>query len=443
MKKLIIFFFILLNAEVITNNNAKVLRSLNIDESFLLNSKLHIKYKEYYKRKMHYFFNILENGFNLLPVIKQEILSSNIPNELVSVAMAESYFALNAKSHKKAIGLWQFMPATAKRFGLKIDDYVDERKDPVKSTKAAIEYLKYLYNFFGKWYLAIMAYNAGEARVVEGVVRAKVDKLCIRKGKECKKDTKIKQYRKIIKEYQRKGKRAFGKLYKIYKELRYIDVTLNDLLRFQKGLKRQYIPKETREYILKVIALSFLLNNDEFIKYSNTYVLNSGVTPFFNRVTVPPGTSLYYLSKFLDIDYKSLRAHNMHLKYPFTPPYKYYVYIPYQKLAYFKSHFRGKGIYIYVYRVKKGDTLFKIAKRFGIKVKVIKDFNKLGRFLRVNQKLIIPLNEKFVQYKVKPGDTLSNIAKKFGVSYKKIQKINNIKGSFIRVGQVLKIHQRL
>ncbi|EDM23870.1 LysM peptidoglycan-binding domain-containing protein, partial [Caminibacter mediatlanticus] len=160
-------------------------------------------------------------------------------------------------------------------------------------------------------------------------------------------------------------------------------------------------------------------------------------------VNVSPGTSLYYVARFLNINYKNLRKKNMQLKYSFTPPYKYYIYIPYKKLAFFKTHFKSKGRFLYVYKVKKGDTLLKIAKMYGIKVKMIKDYNKLGKYLRVNQKLIIPLNERFVKYKVKPGDTLNKIALKFGVSYKKIKRINRLKSNIIRVGEVIKIPQKL
>ncbi|QCT94769.1 LysM peptidoglycan-binding domain-containing protein [Caminibacter mediatlanticus TB-2] len=445
MKKfLFIFIFnIFLFADILNQNNLNVLRALDINEGFLYYKPLKEKYDEYYYRKKRYFINILENGYDILPIIRKSILKSNIPSPLISVAMAESYFTLNAKSHKKATGLWQFMPSTAKKFGLKIDEYVDERRDPIKSTKAAIEYLKYLHKFFGKWYLAVMAYNAGEARVVEAVVRAKVDKLCEKLGKKCKKDKRIKEYRKIIRDYQREGRKKFLPLYKLYKKLDYIQIDLEDLLRFQKGLKRQYLPKETRDYILKVLALSFLFSNDEFLKYSNSYILNSGVTPEFVRVNVSPGTSLYYVARFLNINYKNLRKKNMQLKYSFTPPYKYYIYIPYKKLAFFKTHFKSKGRFLYVYKVKKGDTLLKIAKMYGIKVKMIKDYNKLGKYLRVNQKLIIPLNERFVKYKVKPGDTLNKIALKFGVSYKKIKRINRLKSNIIRVGEVIKIPQKL
>ena len=442
MKKLIIILItIFLYADIYNNKNISVLNALDIDDSFIRNSRLQYFYKSYLLKRREYYLNVLENGYKYLPLIRDEILKSNVPNELLSVAIAESYLNSFVKSYKKAIGLWQFMPATAKRFGLKIDGYVDERKDPIKSTKAAIKYLEYLHNFFGKWYLAILAYNAGEARVVEAVVRAKVDKLCEKLGKKCKKDKKIKQYRQIIKNYQKRGRYAFNDLYALYKKLNYIDIKLNDLLIVQKGLKRQYLPKETRDYILKVIAMSFLFNSDDFINYTNTYLLNSGILSELKRVYVPRGTSLYYVSDVLGIDYKKLRKDNMHLNYTFTPPYKYYIYIPYSKLALFKSKFKPKSFFI-VYKVKKGDTLIKIAKKFGTKVSIIKGFNKIGKYLQISQKLIIPLHYKYIKYRVKKGDSLIKIAKKFGVKLEKIKKINNLDSNLLRVGQTLKIPKR-
>jgi membrane-bound lytic murein transglycosylase D len=441
MKKILfILIAVILYADIFTNTNVQILQSLGIEESFINNKKLNYLYKVYSKNKKRYFLNVLENGYDFLPLIREEIIKSKIPKELVSVALAESYLKSNAKSDKRAIGLWQIMPVTAKRFGLKINEYVDERKDPVKATKAAVEYLKTLYNFFGKWYLAIMAYNAGEARIVEAVVRAKVDKLCKHLGKNCRKNKQIKEYRHIIKYYQRRGKYAYTPLDRLYLKLKSIPLTLQELLRFQKGLKRQYIPRETRKYILKILALSFLFNNDEFIKYSNSYLLNSGITPSWVKVEVPAGTSLIYVSKILGISLKELREHNYHLNYLFTPPYRYYIYIPYNKLAFFKLHFHPKR-HFFVYKVKKGDTLLKIANRFDTKVKFIKDFNKIGKYLHIGEKLVIPLNSVFVTYRVKKGDSLNKIARKYGVDYVKIKKLNNLKTNLIRVGQILKIPQ--
>jgi membrane-bound lytic murein transglycosylase D len=109
-------------------------------------------------------------------------------------------------------------------------------------------------------------------------------------------------------------------------------------------------------------------------------------------------------------------------------------------LAYFKLNFHPKK-YFFVYRVKKGDTLLKIAKKFDTKVKLIKDFNKIGKFLHIGERLVIPLNSVFITYKVKKGDSLKKIAKKYGVNFVKIKKVNNLKSNIIRVGQILKIPQ--
>ncbi|WP_457560851.1 transglycosylase SLT domain-containing protein [Caminibacter sp.] len=444
MRKIVLIFsFVFLFGDVINQGSIQVLRSLNINDNFIFNRQLIEKYKEYSKYKKRYFLNVINNGLEIIPIIKKQIIKDKIPQELLAVAMAESYFTLNAKSDKKAIGLWQFMPQTARRFGLRIDSYVDERKDPVKSTQAAIEYLKYLHDFFGKWYLAVMAYNAGEARIVEAVVRAKVDKLCKNLGRKCYQDPTIRKYRKIIRDYQQHGRKAFDALYRLYKKLSNVNITLSDLLKYQKGLKRQYLPKETRDYILKILALSMMFNSDDFVKYSDTYILNSGITPEYKRVYVPAGTSLYKVAQFLQIPYRELRSYNLHLRYSFTPPYRYYIYIPYQKVAYFKNNFKFSKRFMYVYRVRKGDTLLKIARKFGVKVKMIEAYNRLGRYLHINQKIFIPLNYRYIKYRVKRGDSILKIARKFGIEPKKIIKINNLRTSLIRVGQVLKIPQKL
>ena len=438
------FIFVFLFADVFENKNLNILKSLDIEENFINNLRLKKTYIHYLKYKKTYMYNIIDNGYDLIPVIQNEIKNSHLPKELLTVAMAESYMNLQAKSDKKAVGLWQFMPMTAKRFGLKIDDYIDERRDVYKSTKAAIEYLNYLHSYFGKWYLAIMAYNAGEARVVEGVVRAKVDKLCTKLGKKCRYNKTIKKYRKIIKDYQHYGSRKYTPLYRLYKKLSNVKVSLNDLLKYQKKLKRQYLPKETREYILKILSISFIYNKDSFIKFAQEKYASSILKPTFISVKVPAGTSLYYVSKILKIDYKSLRNHNLQLKYSFTPPYKYYIYIPANKITLFTMKFDPKKRkYVYIYKVKKGDSLLKIAKKFDITVSMIRDYNKLGKYLRINQKIFIPLSYRFIKYKVRKGDSILKIARKFGISYKKIIKFNNLNSSVIRIGQVLKIPQRM
>jgi len=445
MRKFILIFFLFFNLyasveiESLSDSNLEVLKSLDINPSFIKDRETNILFNTYLKRRKKYFLNLLENGYSYIPLIKKEINKANIPSTLVFVAMAESYFSTSAKSNKKAVGLWQFMSSTAKRFGLKINEYVDERRDPIKSTIAAIKYLSYLRKKRGKWYLAIMSYNCGEARVIEAIARAKLDKYC--ESHKCKNNPKIRKLRKNIKIYQHT--KNFSKLYYTYKEigkLYPLDLSIEDLLRVQKNLRRQYLPKETRRYIRKIVAMSFLLNSDKFIQYQNHYLLNRGSISNIVKVNVPAGTSLNYIAKILSIDYNFLRKNNAHLKYGFTPPNEdSYIYIPYEKLALFRMTFNNKKISKkIVYRVKKGDTLRKIAYKFGIKYKIIKDFNHLRTsFLRINQKLVIPISNKRVFYRVKKGDSLAKIALKFGTSYKVIKRVNNLKNSLLRVNQRL------
>jgi membrane-bound lytic murein transglycosylase D len=453
MKYILIFILFITNiyafvtTNITKNPNLIALNYLDINPSFIKDKNTNHLFNIYSKRKKRYFLNILKNASSYIPLIKKEINKAQIPSNIIFVAMAESYFSSTAKSNKKAIGLWQFMPDTAKRFGLKINTYIDERRDPIKSTIAAIKYLSLLKKQTGKWYLAIMAYNCGEARVVEAVTRAKLDLYC--KSHKCKKSKQIKKLRTLIKEYQ-KDHRKFSKLYYAFKKSNKLypkNLKLENLLRVQKGLKRQYLPKETRKYIRKIIAMNFLLNSDNFVKYNNHYLLNRGSVSNLIKVNVPAGTSLGYISKFLNIDYSILRKTNLHLKYGFTPPNEdSYIYIPYNKLALFRMQFNNKNIAKkIIYKVKTGDSLNKIAKNFKINYKIIKDFNHLKTsLLRVNQTLVIPIRHnikipKIITYRVKKGDSLNKIARIYHTKIKKIQKLNNLTNYIIHPNQKLSI----
>lgn len=376
------------------NKEIEILRSLDIDPSFVTNRHyLNIK-KRFEGYKKSHFFNPNSQVYLYIPTIKRLLSEEKIPQVFLFLALAESNFSLHAKSSKKAVGLWQFMPQTAKKFGLRIDDYVDERKDPIKSTKAAIKYLKYLYAKFGRWYLAAIAYNSGEGRVERAIKRAKTKKL---------------------------------------------EVLIDP--------KKRLLPKESRVYIRKIITFALIGNDANYqLKKDFDYILNRGSAYSLATVKVEGGDLLSYISKSIKIKESILSELNPHLRYGFVPPYakKYDIYIPYIKLADFKKYYKplDKKRAFIVYRVKKGDSLYKISKKYKISYKIIKDFNRLrSNILKIDQKLIIPIPKKNkIVYKVKKGDTLLSISKKYGISVMRLKEINNKKNSLIRIGERIVIY---
>ncbi|MDR3346013.1 MAG: lytic transglycosylase domain-containing protein, partial [Campylobacteraceae bacterium] len=160
-------------------HQVEVLKNLDIDTTFL-QDRMFTSMKEdisLYRQKQ--FLKMLENGAKFIPMLRDMIHEAAIPDAFLYMAMAESGFSVKAYSKAKASGLWQFMAATAKKYNLVIDDYVDERRDPIKSTQAAIKYLNFLHASFGKWYLAAMAYNCGEGRVSRAIEKAGTDDLYV------------------------------------------------------------------------------------------------------------------------------------------------------------------------------------------------------------------------------------------------------------------------
>lgn len=352
--------------------------------------------------KNKHFFQAMNEAYLFIPAIKSILTKYNVPQEFLYLAMAESNFHTKAYSHKRAAGLWQFMPGTAKLFHLKIDEYVDERRDLIKSTQAAAKYLSALHKRFGKWYLAAIAYNCGGGALNKAIRRAKTDDL---------------------------------------------SVLLDE--------KKRYIPRESRYYIRKIVALALIGSDEQYLLHSEyEYLLNRANAYSIATIHLPRGESLTRLSKLIHIPLKDLKKLNRHLKYDFVPPYTkgYDVYIPYIKLAEYKQKYYNEPMQnIYkVHIVRNGDNLSRIGKKYGVSYKVIKDFNKLrSNRLRIRQKLIIPIAKKSARqkfssryyYMVKKGDSLESISKAHRISVKNIRAQNNIKGSLIQVGERLKLYE--
>jgi len=402
---IILFFPIVLFANLTYDRNTdkelELLSSFDIEPSFLYDPVMNqMKNKTLSKDK--HFFRAMEDAYLFIPAIKSTLSKYDVPQEFLYLAMAESNFHTKAYSNKRAAGLWQFMPKTAKLYGLKIDEYVDERRDLIKSTEAAAKYLSSLHQRFGKWYLAAIAYNCGGGRLSRAIKKAGTDELSVLIDSE-----------------------------------------------------KKYIPRESRNYIRKIIALTLIGSDEQYLLHSEyEYLLNRANAYSISTVKISSGESLARISKLIHIPLKDLKKLNRHLKYDFVPPYSkgYDVYIPYIKLAEFKQKYKREPIKkIYkVHIVKRGDNLYYLGKKYGVSYKVIKDFNHLRtNSLKLKQKLIIPIpkysaHNKIVSknyYLVKRGDSLESIAKAHRISVQNIRSQNHLHGSLIKVGERLKLYE--
>ena len=404
---LLILLPILLSASLnFTSNHTKeiaILESFDIEASFLYDPVMNqMKNSNRTIYKDQRFFQAMDEAYLFIPAIKSILAKHGIPAEFLFLAMAESHFSTRAYSVKKASGLWQFMPQTGKLYGLRIDNYVDERRDFIKSTEAAAKYLSNLYKRFGKWYLAAIAYNCGGGRLNQAIKRAKSDEL---------------------------------------------PILLN--------AKEKYLPRESRLYIRKIVALAMMGNDEQFLlKSEYEHLLNRANAYSVATVRVPRGESLKRVSKLVGIPLDELQKLNRHLKYDFAPPYLggYDIYIPYIKLSEFKQkYFEEKIQNIYkVHIVRRGDTLYEIGKEYNVPYKFIRDFNNLkSNIISLNQKLIIPIDNKAniekinknFYYMVKKGDTLESISKAYKISVRSIQLYNKLKGSLIKEGERLRLYE--
>ncbi len=442
---LLFFSFIYLQASLVNTafiqNDLQILDELDIDTNYLTDYKLQKTYKKLLKKSSEDYTKKLNNAHLFVPQIKKILKENNIPSAFLYLVMAESNFILNAKSNKKAMGLWQFMPRTGKKFGLETNEYIDERMDIIKSTQAAAQYLKYLHKLFGKWYMAAIAYNCGEGRVIEGITRATLDMYC--KNNNCRKDKQISQYRQTIRLYQKK-KLKFREIYKIYKVVKkwQYKPNITHILIEQKGLKRQYIPEESRSYIRKIISLAMMNNSQFIISDNNSHLLNRGIADPIATVKVKGGIHLRSIAQVIGTSHAKLQALNQHIKQNIIPLHKdkYNIHIPYSTLARFNANIKNiKPTQFEIYKVKSGDSLGLIAKKYKINYKLIKKFNKLkSNFLSINQKLIIPIDPATIKrdkvYFVKKGDSLGKIAKAYNVNLKKLMQDNHLKTSMIRIG---------
>jgi len=340
--------------------------------------------------------------------IVNSLKEAGLPVELSWLPLIESGFKVNALSRARALGLWQFIPSTGYKFGLKRDKYIDERLDPVKSTTAAIAYLKELHQIFGDWTTVLAAYNCGEGQVLRVIRSQKINYL--------------------------------DNFWDLYERL----------------------PLETARYVPRFMATLHIVKN---LKAYGLDTIPVYEPLDYEIVTITKQVHLRNVAQHIGIAEKTLKKLNPELRYKILPKGKYPLRVPPGKgelllavLDKIPVSYPPQHAYVY-HRVRPGESLSTIAKRYRTSVNRIARANNIQKrhFIVAGKKLKIPRKgygvhtpknvsklgyERASAHVVKSGDSLWIIAKRYGTTTKKIQEANNLKTTNLHIGQVLKIPGR-
>ncbi len=356
------------------------------------------------------------------PMMEELLAKYEMPFELKYLAVIESGLNPKARSKAGAVGLWQFMYTTGKMFDLHQNSYMDERMDPIKSTEAALQYLKYLYGIYHKWDLALAAYNCGPGNVNRAMRRAG---------------------------------NSDGNYWDLY----------------------AFLPRETRGYVPAFIAVNYVMNNPSA---HNLYPVMPKSTYFeMDTVHVNKPIGFDEIAKALDMQVADIAYFNPTYKLNYIPAYNNktaILYLPHEKaelfvqnedkmyaLAKVEKPNQGQEIKKFteervVYTVRSGDYLGKISNKYNVSISNIKTWNGLrSNSLRVGQKLIIypkgsyasaapssnasvkkavvTTSGNYTYYEIQSGDTLWDIANARGVSVDQLKEWNSsLRDKGLKVG---------
>ena len=383
-------------------------------ESFATNDRV-----EYY---VDFFLDDARDRFNIWlgrlaryeGMIRNRFRAAGVPEDLVYLAAIESGYSNTAVSRASAVGMWQFMSYTARDYGMVVDEWVDERRDPFKATDAAARYLARQYDRFGSWYLAAAAYNGGPSRVSRGLRRL-----------------------------EQRG-----------------DTALSEETFFRLS-DRRYLLRETRDYVPKLIAATQIAKNParhgfDSIPYQQPLV--------FDEITVPDATGLDVLSSLADTTTRALVELNPAYYRGVTPPrresivrvprgtgttvLRRYAELPPEERVNFVSH-----------RISRGETLGGLARRYGVSLDLLVAANPgvQPRRLSIGQRLVIPLSTAARSnpgsaprmlaagqryHVVRWGETLSTIAQRYRVRLSDLLRMNGMgRDDILRAGRRLVVRQ--
>jgi membrane-bound lytic murein transglycosylase D len=338
--------------------------------------------------------------------IEAAMQEAGLPTELSWLPLIESGFKVNAFSSARALGLWQFIPSTGYRYDLNRDKYIDERLDPEKSTRGAIEYLKELHGLFGDWTTVLAAYNCGEHRVLQTIQQQNIDYL--------------------------------DNFWDLYERL----------------------PTETARYVPRFLATLHIVRNPE--KYGlNEAGIDSPL--HYEIVPVSRQASLKSISRATQVDFYLLKELNAELRRGILPTEGYNLRVPLgarrlvaEKVEDLPTYQMRSARTEKIHKVQKGDSLYLLSKKYGVSLKRLMLANRIQkpRQLHIGSVLKIPSNYKSEShtvatkssympkanvYAVRPGDSLYKIAKHFATTTEKIQHLNKLPSTRLSVGQVLEM----
>jgi len=345
------------------------------------------------------------------PYIEPELAKAGLPKDLVFLAMIESGYNPRAYSPAHACGLWQFIAPTGRTYGLKINSWVDERREPVKATRAAIGYLSKLHNQFDNWYLAVAAYNTGEKRIADA-----------------------------IEAYDTKDFWTISDTERLY--------------------------QETKRYVPKLIAAIIIGRDPE--RFGFTDITYHEPKPF-EEISVPGGASLSAVAVIANTSVKTLRELNTELRRDHTPPRgRYTLRIPPGTKNLVAANINNlkpvKRTVYATHTVRRGETLSGICQRYKVSMRSLRKANKMrSSFLRVGQRLRVPTYttryvlasqdrpqrstqsgrtvQQSLHHRVQANETLGSVAQRYKVSVKDLMRWNALTNpNKLRLGQKLAIY---
>nr|WP_320009987.1 LysM peptidoglycan-binding domain-containing protein [uncultured Desulfobulbus sp.] len=346
------------------------------------------------------------------PYIEPELVKAGLPKDLVFLAMIESGYNPRAYSPAHACGLWQFIAPTGRTYGLTINSWIDERREPVKATRAAIGYLSKLHNQFDNWYLAVAAYNTGERRIADA-----------------------------IEAYDTKDFWTIADTERLY--------------------------QETKRYVPKLIAAIIIGRDPE--KFGFTDIKYHSPQPY-EEISVPGGASLSAVAVIANTSVKALRELNTELKLDHTPPRgRYSLRIPPGTKKLVAANINNlKPVKRTVYAshtVRRGDTLSAICQRYNVSLHSLRKANNMrsSSFIRIGQRLRVPTYttryvlasqdrpqrssqstrtvQQSMHHRVEANETLGSVARRYKVSVEDLMRWNKLSNpNTLRQGQQLAVY---